>query len=176
MRFRGFKWWREKKLRKRKLDVLRRASNDRLEAWFDMLFPVHKKITITGCDSDEVFRKASVESARLNELHSIGRCIVDHSIETAKALHSLSGLPVLEKNCFEEDGVVKVVATISYVQYELKAGLTEEAFYATVEASDKANKEFETYASECMHFGMELREIFPCNFRSIISRKLMKGL
>lgn len=153
MRFRGLKWWKEKRQRDEHLAKLYVKRVKLFEVWHNMLYPVKKTITITGSDPNEVSAKATAAMSKLYELRSFDQRDTRYSGEV-KRLHSLEREPVLEINQFEKENVVEVVATISYAQYMLRPGFTEEAFYAAVEAFDHAKEEQERYRKECAVLGM----------------------
>lgn len=154
MKFRGIKWWKEKHQREEQLCVLFHKHLDLFAVWHNILYPVKKMITITGNKPDEVSKKAAAAMARLYELRSFDKCDAHYPGEV-KRLYSLKGVPVMEMNQYEEENVIKIIATISYAQYALKPGFTEEAFYAAAEAGDKATEEYVRYRNECLDFGMK---------------------
>ena len=119
-----------------------------------MLYSVNKVITITGHDPEEVSQKANAEMAQISAFRSFDKPDAPYP-GYVKRLHSLVSSPEIETKQTQEDGLVKIITTISYAQYVLKPGFTEEEFYAAAEASDKATEEFLRYEQECVEFGMK---------------------
>lgn len=154
MRFKGIKWWKEKRQREDRLRELYRKRLTLFGVWHDMLCPVKKMIIITGSELQEVSEKVATAIAPLYELSSFDKRDAYYPGEV-KRLHSLTSGPFVEMNQQEEDNVMKVIATISYTQNELMPGVTEEAFYAAVDAFDKAAEEHTQYCKECSAFGMK---------------------
>ena len=147
--------WRSRKLqREEQTKILRQKDLELFSAWYNMIYPVNKVITINGSDPDEVSKKADTEMAKLYKLRSFDK--IDAFFPgCVKRLHSLKDAPVMEINQIVEGDVTKVTATISYAQYALKPGFTEEAFYAAVKASDQATEEYLQYRRESVKLGMD---------------------
>ena len=150
----NIKWWKEKKKREEKRRKLLVKELELGAIWHDMLYPVKKMITITGTDAAEVSQKASAALAQLSEFKSFDNQDTPYPGQI-KRLHSIKDDPVMEMNQNEEGNTVKITATITYTQYELKPGFTEEEFYAAAEAGDKAEEEYLQHEKECYEFGMD---------------------
>lgn len=153
MKFLSKKWRQEKRQREEQIYTLFDKHLRLFMVWKDMLYLIKKMITITGSEPDEVSEKATAAMAKLYELFSYDKQDALYPGHV-KRLHSLEKAPVMEINQHEEGNATKVIATITYEQYMLKPGFTEEEFYAALEASDKATEEYERYRKECLAFGM----------------------
>ena len=154
MFFKRVKKHKECRERKDKLRDLSREAVRLFGEWRVMLHVVNKVVTIIGETEEEVVRKAAAEMEPLYvSLFSERK---DVPSGAAKRLGCLAGKPELKVNKTDDGGNVRTVATITYAQYILEPGFSEEEYRLAVDAYDKAEAEYQKFRKECWALGMDV--------------------